>query len=121
MDINEVYTLSQNLGDKIWTIVQKWPAFAKETVGKQIVRSSDSISANLREGQGRYYFKDRNVFNYYVRGSLSETQCWVDKAYKRKLIDEEQYIELVADQEILWFEINRIISNTKKQLSPKST
>ncbi|MGA2855181.1 MAG: four helix bundle protein, partial [Verrucomicrobiota bacterium] len=35
-----VYKLSEELADEIWTIVIRWDAFAKDTVGKQIVRSA---------------------------------------------------------------------------------
>ncbi|HIK06547.1 MAG TPA: four helix bundle protein [Trichormus sp. M33_DOE_039] len=38
---------------RIWNIVKKWDNFAKDTVGKPIVRAADSICANLAEGRGR--------------------------------------------------------------------
>jgi hypothetical protein len=38
-----VYRLSENLANEIWFIVQKWDYFAKDTIGKQIVKSADSI------------------------------------------------------------------------------
>jgi four helix bundle protein len=49
----EVYKLSMDMSDKIWKIVLKWDYFAKDTVGKQWVRATDSISANISEGFGR--------------------------------------------------------------------
>ena len=45
----EVYKLSEQLANEIWNIVQKWNYFAKDTIGKQIVRSADSIGANIDE------------------------------------------------------------------------
>jgi hypothetical protein len=30
--------LSESLADHIWDIVEMWPVFARDTVGKQIVR-----------------------------------------------------------------------------------
>ena len=50
----EVYSLAENFSDKIWIIVSKWDYFLKDTIGKQIVRSADSISANIAEGYGRF-------------------------------------------------------------------
>lgn len=38
----QVYKLSEKLADEIWNIVNNWDYFAKDTVGKQIVRSADS-------------------------------------------------------------------------------
>jgi four helix bundle protein len=40
-----------------------WPAFNRDTVGKQFVQALDSISANLAEGFGRYNKKDK--INFY--------------------------------------------------------
>ena len=45
----EVYQLAESFGDKIWDIVIQWNSFEKETVGKQMVRAADSISANIAE------------------------------------------------------------------------
>ncbi|WP_313940727.1 MULTISPECIES: four helix bundle protein [Calothrix] len=47
----QVYQLAEKLADEIWNIVGKWDEFAKDTVGKQIVRSVDSIGANIAEGE----------------------------------------------------------------------
>jgi hypothetical protein len=52
----EVYKLAEKLANEIWHIVRDWDYFAKDTIGKQIVRSADSISANIAEGRGRYNF-----------------------------------------------------------------
>jgi four helix bundle protein len=43
----QVYQLAEKLADKIWQIVQEWNQFAKDTMGKQIVRAADSIGANI--------------------------------------------------------------------------
>ena len=40
----DVYKLSEALADDIWNVVAKWEYFAKDTVGKQIVRAADSAS-----------------------------------------------------------------------------
>ena len=45
----EIYQLAEKLADEIWFIVEKWQYFEKDTVGKQIVRSADSIGANIDE------------------------------------------------------------------------
>ncbi len=50
----EVYKLAEILANQIWEIVKKWDYFTKDTMGKQIVRSADSVCANIAEGRGRY-------------------------------------------------------------------
>jgi four helix bundle protein len=82
-----VYQLSENLADKIWDIVLSWDNFAKDTVGKQMVRSTDSIGANIAEGEGRGSFQDNRRFIRIARGSLQETQHWLRRAFKRNFVD----------------------------------
>ncbi len=44
-----VYQLSEQLANEIWKVVATWEYFPKDTLGKQIVRSADSIGANIDE------------------------------------------------------------------------
>ncbi|WP_367119197.1 four helix bundle protein [uncultured Mucilaginibacter sp.] len=52
----------------MWFIVLGWEYFSKDTLGKQLVRSADSIGANIAEGFGRYHFKENKNFCYFSRG-----------------------------------------------------
>lgn len=89
-----VYKLSEELADRIWEIVLGWDNFSKDTVGKQMVRSGDSIGANIAEGEGRGSYQDNRRFIKIARGSLQETQHWLRRAFKRKLLTEKQITEL---------------------------
>ena len=85
-----VYQLSEKLADDIWDIVADWKPFAKDTVGKQLVRASDSIGANIAEGVGRGTYPDTRRFVRIARGSLHETQHWLRRAYRRKRLTDAQ-------------------------------
>jgi len=85
-----VYKVSENLADQIWSIVAGWDYIAKDTVGKQIIRAADSIGANIAEGTGRGTAIDTRRFIRMARGSLYETQHWLRRAYKRGLLDQTQ-------------------------------
>lgn len=89
----QVYVLAEQLSDRVWKLVWRWPHFAKDTLGKQLVRSADSIGANIAEGTGRGSFVDNRRFAKIARGSLYETRCWLHRAYKRELITREQALE----------------------------
>ena len=52
------YQLSRELSKIVWNIVKEWDWFTKDTIGKQWVRATDSISANFAEGYGSYFFND---------------------------------------------------------------
>ena len=89
-----IYQLSEKLADQIWHIVLGWNNFARDTVGKQVVRSADSIGANLSEGAGRGRYLDNKRFVRMARGSLNETQHWLRRAYKRNLLSKTQVDKL---------------------------
>ncbi len=69
----QVYKLAEKLANEIWKVVMGWNSFAKDTVGKQIVGSANSIESNIAEGRGRYNFQDNKRFIKMARDSLNET------------------------------------------------
>ena len=86
----KVYQLAEQLADAVWDVATDWEYFAKDTVGKQIVRSADSIGANIAEGDGRGSFQDNRRFVRIARGSLKETQHFLRRAFNRKLLTKKQ-------------------------------
>jgi hypothetical protein len=46
----DVYKLAEELADMVWHDFDKWNKKVQNTVGYQIIRSSDSIAANIVEG-----------------------------------------------------------------------
>jgi four helix bundle protein len=83
-----IYQLSEMVADEIWGFVRRWDNFAKDTVGKQLVRSADSIGANIAEGVGRGTYKDNRHFARTARGSLNETKHWLRRAFRREQLDQ---------------------------------
>lgn len=91
LDDLKVYQLAMELGERVWGDVSNWDHFAKDTVGKQLVKTADSVAANLSEGYGRYHYLENRHFSYYSRGSLFETKTWLTKAARRGLIPNEAF------------------------------
>ena len=100
-----------DLAEEVWGIVNDWNFFSKDTIGKQLVRSVDSIAANLSEGFGRYHYKDVKNFSYYSRGSLYETKTWLTKAYNRKLIEENEFQAFAKEINDLGVKLNNYIKS----------
>ena len=113
----EVYMLAEDLSNEIWNVVIRWDFFAKETVGKQICRAADSISANIAEGYGRFHFKENKNFCYYSRGSVLETKSFLRKMRHRGLVSEEIYNQLFNRLEIIHIKLNAYL----KYIGTKST
>jgi four helix bundle protein len=105
----EIYREAMRIGEAVWSLVSGWDYFAKDTVGKQLVRSADSIAANISEGYGRYHFKENQKFCYYSRGSAQETQTWIEKAVRRALIPDEVARDLYRDLDIFKKRLNSYI------------
>ena len=114
----EIYKISMNMSDSVWEIVLSWKYFEKDTIGKQLVRSADSVSANISEGFGRFHYKDSKLFFYYARGSLFETKTWISKANQRNLIPSEKFITIENQLKILGIKLNKFI-NSAGNYNPK--
>ncbi|MDO5664056.1 MAG: four helix bundle protein [Bacteroidia bacterium] len=105
----EIYQKSMTLGDKVYDTVIKWNYFDKDTLGKQWVRAVDSVSLNISEGFGKYYYKDQRNFYYFSRGSLLESYSCLKKAKNRELIDEAMFTFLFKEHETLTIKLNKFI------------
>ena len=110
----EIYQLSLEIGERVWKIVNDLDYFVKDTIGKQLIRSADSIAANISEGFGRYHYKDSKRFYYISRGSLFETKTWLLKAKNRNLITVEIYENLVKDLNRTGVKLNNYIKSIGK-------
>jgi four helix bundle protein len=112
----QVYNLSMEIAERVWSMVYKWNYFEKDTIGKQLIRAIDSVAANLSEGYGRFHYKENKNFCYYSRGSLYESKTWITKAFNRKLMTKEDF-------EFLKNEINTIavkLNNYIKSIGSKN-
>jgi four helix bundle protein len=116
----EVYQLAESFSDEIWEIVSTWEHFAKDTVGKQIVRSADSIGANIAEGYGRYHFKENRNFCFFSRGSILETKGWLIKAKNRDLINEDPFNALFEKLQTIHLKLNAYLKFIGKNAKTKA-
>lgn len=71
------------------TVNKHFPKHEKFLLTAQILDASRSVTANLAEGHGRFYYKDSIKFCRYSRGSLEETLEHLITAYDEKYITPE--------------------------------
>src|SRR5690349_5356638 len=117
----KVYNRALKIAEEIWSLVNQWTHFEKDTIGKQLIRAVDSIAANLSEGLGRYHYKESKNFSYYARGSLFETKTWLTKSFNRKLVAESEYNRLMNELEILGKSLNTYISSIGTVSEPEES
>jgi len=85
-----ILKVAESIADAIWKRVVQWDEFAKDVVGKQITRATDSIGANIAESYGRFNYGEKLQFLYYSRGSLFETKYWLNRALARELMQADE-------------------------------
>jgi len=115
----QIYQLAEKLSDLIWQMVLSWDYFAKDTVGKQLVRAADSISANIAEGSGRGSAVDNRKFLRIARGSLYETKSFLRRAYHRELLTTEQMNQLKPLVNELLPKLNAYIKQVDQTITNK--
>ncbi|NES20620.1 MAG: four helix bundle protein [Symploca sp. SIO3E6] len=109
----DVYRLSERLADEIWKMVQNWEPLAKDTLGKQLICSADSIGAKIAAGVGRGNTPDNRRFVKIARGSLYQTQHWLRRAYSRNLLNGQQLDTLKPIVDELAPRLNSYINSLK--------
>lgn len=117
----QIYQLAMDIGERVWEIVIEWNYFARDTIGKQLVKAADSVAANISEGWGRYYYKEYRQFCYYSRGSLKETLTWLRKARNSGLIDARIFESFRKDINVTSVKLNNYISSIGKQYKQQLT
>ena len=113
----DIYKLSEKIADIVWAIVISWDNFSKDTIGNQLVRSCDSVGANIAEGNGRGTYNENRRFARIARGSLYESLHWLRRAYKRKLLSAKQISEIQTITDELSPKLNAYISSIGKQIN----
>lgn len=110
------YTIARAVSNKVYAMISSWKWLDKQTIGIQIIRSTDSIAANIAEGFGRYHKADKIKFYFNARGSALESAHWFSVAKERKLLNKQQYNELDTTFQALPKEINNLIRLTNLNL-----
>lgn len=113
----EMFKDIELLCDEIWDAVAEWNLFAKDTVGKQLVRAVDSIGANLAEGDGRYHYKEKLNFYYIARASVKEACYWIRRARSRHVLSAEQANNFLKRFESVRRWINSLISQRRQWIA----
>ena len=81
------YRQSRRLADDLHAAIPRWRALDRYGVGVQLLRSVDSIGANIAEASGRWHGADKRRFLIIARGSLYETEHWLSCAHARGLLE----------------------------------
>ena len=111
----KVYNEAFKLAMLIFSVSKHFPHSERYSLSSQIIRSSRSVAANIREGYAK-----RNYEQIFIRhlidalGSSEETRCWLEYAIACKYLTSEKYEELDTSYAELSAMIFSLQKNWKK-------
>ncbi len=92
----EVWKKAREVRLFVQNMVKKFPTEEKYALANQIRRSSRSITNNIAEGYGRFFYQENIQFCRISRGSLSETLDHIIVAFDEEYILESELAEYRA-------------------------
>lgn len=98
----EVYKLAEELSDLIWNVFDEWSVKAQETIGYQIIRGLRALHPG----------RPAQILPVFSR-SFEETEAWLRKAIRRKLIpnpEVQKYTDIINE---LGPKLNAFINQTR--------
>lgn len=110
------WQMGQDLAVRIVALVDALPhSRSSDLIAAQLVRAAGSVPANIAEGYGRYSKAAYRNHLSIARGSLFETQSWLDLLARRELLAPSVVAELDDQCE----ELTRIL--TARMKAPESS
>jgi four helix bundle protein len=111
----QVWVRAKDYAVKVYKqVLSLLPPDEKWNLNQQLRRSSLSVSANIAEGYGRFYYQDNVRFCYNARGSLEETLSHLVFCLEVGFVPEALYKELETEGEEIGKMLNGYISFLKK-------
>ena len=111
----QVWVRAKDFSLKIYRqVLPLLPAEEKWNLNQQLRRSSLSVSANIAEGYGRFYYQDNVRFCYNARGSLEETLSHLIFCFELDFVPEALYKELETEGEEIEKMLNGYVAFLKK-------
>ncbi len=97
----DVWKAAMSLAKSIYTTTKTWPKEEMYGLTSQVRRACTSISLNIAEGSGKYSLLEQAKFTNIAYCSCLETINVLILAKDLEMINEETYIRLRKDCEII--------------------
>lgn len=93
-----VWRRAQELAHRVSIIVQRMPnSWANAVIARQVISAATSVGANIAEGHGRYTPRAHRNHLYIARGSLAETDSWLDQLRRMGFLTAEEEAPLLGE------------------------
>jgi len=108
-----VWVKAQELAADVARIVSQLPSDrSADAIGRQLIRCAGSVPANIAEGYGRYSQAAYRSHLSIARGSLFESQSWIDLLHRTGFLSEEAKNSMIASCQ----EVGRMLTFRMKSL-----
>jgi four helix bundle protein len=94
-----------------------WRYVDQQSAGLQLLRAVESIGANIAEATSRWTYKEQLRFFIMARGSLHETQQWLEKASARGL---HLPMDAQSEADEIGRMLNGLIKSTARRTAARS-
>jgi len=113
----EVYKAAREFRKKVYQIIRKLPAEEKYNLGDQMRRAAVSLTNNVAEGHGRFFYQENIQFCRISRGSLMEL---IDDL--NTCIDEKYFtLEYMKELKEEGYRINKMLNGYIAYLKKRKT
>jgi four helix bundle protein len=94
LDDFELYQKASTFRKEIYKVVKQLPPVEKYCLGVQMRRAALSVSNNIAEGHGRWYYQDNLRFCRIARGSVDEVIDDLNVCFDEEYATEQRVREL---------------------------
>ncbi len=111
----DAWKVSHSLVLETYKATETFPTKETYSLIDQMRRASSSITANIAEGFGRFYYKDKQRFYFQARGSVIELQNFFILGKDLGYIKSDDFENLFALSERSTMLINGLIRSIEKK------
>jgi four helix bundle protein len=111
-----VWQLASEFSAEIYRLVQTFPQRERYSLSDDLLRAARSIPANIAEGWGRRFPKEKISFYNIANGSAEECINHLIEAKNVKYIDESTYERLQKRAHVIAVKLTNLITSTRKRL-----
>ncbi|KPJ72260.1 hypothetical protein AMJ52_06930 [candidate division TA06 bacterium DG_78] len=111
-----VWQLASEFSKNISELVKTFPGREKYVLTNDLLRAARSIPANIAEGWGRLFPKEKISFYNIANGSVEESSNHLIEAYNNGYIDDRTNKLYQKRLHILAVKITNLITSTRKRI-----
>jgi four helix bundle protein len=114
LDNFDLYKAARQLRKKAYQLIKQLPALERYCLGTQMRRAAVSVSNNIAEGHGRWYYQENIKFCRIARGSVGELIDDYNTCLDEEYGSSELAAELKTDARQLIARINSYIAYLRR-------